>query len=96
MRARLHGAGRQGRRVVVPLEQLHRRRERAEQRVGGAGLGDLDVVPADLGLGHAVRRCSGCLGQQLTTETDAENRNTAIEGIAEERLSGDSHGCPSF
>jgi hypothetical protein len=71
---------------VVPLEQLHRRGERAEQRVGSAGLGDLDLVPADLRLGDAVRLSAGRLGQQLAPKADTQDGSAALKRVADELL----------
>ena len=60
----------------------------ADHGIGGASVGDLYVVPADLGLGDAVRLRTGSLGQQLASETDTEDRGAALELLAQERLFG--------
>jgi hypothetical protein len=73
---------------VVPFEQLDRRGERAEQRVGRTRLRDLYVVPADLRLRDAVRRRISGLGQQLAPKADTQNWNTAMKGVAQELLLG--------
>src|SRR6185295_3200810 len=89
---------------VVPLEQLGGRRQRPDHRVGRARLGDLDLVPADLRLGHPVRLRARDLGEQLRAKADAEGRNPALERPADELLLGtqpwmavvliDVHGPP--
>jgi NADPH:quinone reductase-like Zn-dependent oxidoreductase len=58
----------------------------AQQRVGRARLGDLDVVPADLRLGDAVRLRPGGLGQELASKADTKDRHAALERIAEKGL----------
>jgi hypothetical protein len=73
---------------VVPFEELDRRGERTEQRVGRTGLGDLYVVPADLRLEDAMRRGAGDLGQKLAPKADTQNRNTTIKGLAQKLLLG--------
>ena len=82
----LHGAGRQRRDVVVPLEQLNRRCERPDHRVGRPSVGDLDLVPPDLGLGRAVRGGARRLCEELAPEAHTEDRLTPRERIADELL----------
>ena len=82
----LHGAGGQRRHVVMPFEQLDRRCERTQDRIRRAGFRDLDVVPADLGLGHAIGRRPRGLGQQLASKADTEDRGAALELLAQEGL----------
>ena len=70
----------------MPFEQLDRRGEWTQDRIHRAGFSDLDVVPADLGLGNPMRLRAGGLGQQLASEADAKDRNPARERIAEKGL----------
>jgi hypothetical protein len=79
---------------VVPFEQLDRRRQRPDDRVGGPGVGDLDLVPPDLGLGSAVGGSARHLGEELAAEAHAEDRHAPVERVAEVLLLGTEPWMP--
>ena len=78
--------------IAVPLERVEARADRAEQRIGHAGGGELDAVPADLGSGRAARGGALSLGDQLGSEADAQHRRARLQRRRKEPLLGDSHG----
>ena len=55
--------------------------QEAEQRVDAALGRQLDLVPADLGLGGRAHDRAGRLGQHLRAEADAEHRRAALEQL---------------
>ena len=71
-------------RVVVPLEGVEPLRQGCRDRIAGAALGQLDLEPADLGLGGPEDTRTRCAGDQLRAEADAEQRRPALELPLEE------------
>ena len=85
----LHRAGRQRRHVVVPLEQLDRRRQRPEQRdrPRPASVTSMSYQPIS-GSGMRYGAGAGCLGQELASKADTEDGGAALKLLPEELLFG--------
>ena len=81
-----HTARRKGEGVVVPLEEGRARGERAEDRIRLSGLGERDLVPADLRRAHAADGRAGGAGEHLRAEAYAEDRYLRGEDVLQERL----------
>ena len=72
--------------VVVPLEGVEALRERAEDGILARGVGQLDLVPADLGLVGAVHGRVRRFREQLRAEAHAEGRHVEVEQPLEEEV----------
>ena len=76
--------------VVVPLERLHAAREDAEDRVGGARLVHVDVVPTHLCVPGGPDVGARGAGEELSAQADAEEGHAGAEGRLDEgRLAGE-------
>ena len=68
--------------VVVPLQRLERAGQRAENRVRGSVIGELDAVPADLGTARKRSNRGTCRPrEQLDAETHAEHGRVPVEQL---------------
>ena len=70
----------------MPLEAGEARRQRADHRVPGAVVRDLDVEPADLRLARAPCGAARRLGQDLAAEADGEDRHPVVDHRRQEVL----------
>ncbi len=60
----------------------------SQDRIGGAGEGEFDVLPADLGLVHRRDLAAQGRGNELRTETDADDGLACLVGLFEVRHFG--------
>ncbi len=83
-------------RVVVRLERGEARRQSREDRIGAPGVGELDLVPADLRLGERADPRPRRAREELRAEADPERRHAVARSTARAtRSSSFSHACRS-